>query len=185
MMPGILRALFLPLLAACAIGCGPKVDVTLLGNPRTPHEGRGVRILFKGESLPKTYDRIALLRVVGEQYSTQDEVLNELKRKAWGMGADAVMDVEVGTERREEGIEGLNSGSNRREYTAITFSGVAIVALDPDFALDYDLRFLGKGPKAEGGEGSAGDQVGAVITMIFLTLPVLWVIYFFGSPKAD
>lgn len=167
------------------IGCGPQVEVTTLGNPRAPHEGRGVRILFKGEELPKTYDRVALLRVVGDEYSTQGEVLDQLKRKAWQMGADAVMDVEVGSERREAGLAGMSSGADRREYTAITFTGVAIVALDPDFALDYDLGFLGKGPKAANGAGKAEETVNSALLLVFVLLPIFWVVYFFGPPKAE
>lgn len=181
----ILGAWMLPLLALCMGGCGPQVDVTTLGNPRSPHEGRGVRVLFQGESLPKTYDRIALLHVVGEEYSTQDEVLNALKRKAWKMGADAVIEVERGSERADAGSGILSRGDERREYTAITFTGVAIVALDPDFALDHDLRFLGKGPAPASGRNEGNDRANAIAFLVILLVPILWVSYLIEHGKTD
>lgn len=118
-----------------------EVQSTPLGEARPPRPGKGVKLFFGSEPVPFAYRKIALLHAAGAEGTGQTEVLDSLKRRAWALGADALIEVVRTTERREDGAFFLKKRENPREFSVVAFTGIAIAATDPLFEPESDTSF--------------------------------------------
>lgn len=79
-----------------------------------------LNFLFLGEKVDFEYERIGLLRVEGEQLTSGDRILDQLKYQAWNNCADALINITVDS--------GINSSMNQTGNirTSNTFTGLAV-----------------------------------------------------------
>ncbi|MEO8147689.1 MAG: hypothetical protein ABI723_08640 [Bacteroidia bacterium] len=139
--PETFITVFIIVCMLCFASCfyGYKTEVTVIPENKITHDSleyfREVE-LFNGTcELPDSvYIRIASLKVEGKKNTTESELAELLRQKAFKLGANAVFDIKVDQETRTRGstlIELLtafdkNSESSEEEYQALVITGLAV-----------------------------------------------------------
>ncbi|MBN2011693.1 hypothetical protein JW960_20355 [candidate division KSB1 bacterium] len=126
----LLLSFMATIVAGCFVTHGDNnmVHYTPTTDKQYINESGVVDIYFDGVDVKREYEQIGFVEAIGSEYSSNDEILNYLKYKAYKNGADAVIQVKNNYINREEGL--LIDNEDDDVYTAKVFSGVAIKYLD-------------------------------------------------------
>jgi hypothetical protein len=95
-----------------------------------------VYLFFEDEDLDFEYTRLGHVEAIGERFSDNQEILENLKYTAWENCANGVIQIKKGSRYRREGM-GLTNTEEDIVYDANTFHGIAV-------QIETDSAFLAK-----------------------------------------
>jgi len=117
-------------LNGCFYGLSPEINVIKQDKAEfIPRDGSLDIFWADGRAIEQAYRQIGLIEIKGDAYSSNDELLELLKKEALKIGADAVVNVKLGYVTRISGeivTEIFTSNSRSNEYISSTLTGVAV-----------------------------------------------------------
>lgn len=122
---------FFILLAGCMYGNEISTSATMVSSTKYPPSSV-VEVFFDDNGVHDygMYSQLAFIEVKGEKWSAMSQLLEEMKKKAASIGADAVIGIKQHYITRERGeilAEILNPSDNKPEnYSTIALTGIAI-----------------------------------------------------------
>ena len=114
------------IITGCSYGYNIATDVTPITKKAYPPSNiDSVDVSFEDNNakISRPYEQIAMIKVIGGYNSSISELLSEMKRKAAGFGADAVINVQQQNIVREKAMFALEVANN---YNTISLTGIAI-----------------------------------------------------------
>jgi hypothetical protein len=128
-------ALTISFFAGCAVSTGNTVEVAYFSASnadsvpvsRDSTAAESLDVFMGGDKPAFAYQTLGLVEVQGAQFTQPEAIFNRLKVEALNRGAHAIMDVQVKSARREEG---LLFEDKHGSYTAKVMTGVAIRYVD-------------------------------------------------------
>ncbi|MEO9483814.1 MAG: hypothetical protein ABJG47_10230 [Ekhidna sp.] len=101
-------------------------------------------LFMENEKVDFEYERIGLMEIQGGQFSSLNEVMNELKRTAWENCANAIINVSQSNATRESGTAFVEE--SEEQYTSKILTGMAIrVDLSKSFKADHVSKAVSLG----------------------------------------
>lgn len=91
-------------------------------NCETPPQN--VELVFEGEKVNFEYEKIGVIEIEGESFSTDKEVMEKIVKLAKTKCCDAIINLKRDRTNRESGL--LFTTEYDRKYSAITFHGIAV-----------------------------------------------------------
>lgn len=119
-------ALALVAASGCPYGREPYSSVTRLRHAPCPAGDGAAELHFENDEPAQKYSTIGLIEVVGGTASTDEELLDEMRRQALRLGANAVVAVRKQFKTREEGTTDPLSRHEHHAYGATVFTGIAV-----------------------------------------------------------
>lgn len=113
------------LLSGCAIyGDNILTQSSTLSDVICEEEPTQIYLFFAGENIDFKYQKIALIEAVGNEYSSNEKILDHLKYEAWRNCANAIINIENNFKERTTGLS-LND-SSEDVYSVPVFTGIAV-----------------------------------------------------------
>ncbi|WP_299674192.1 hypothetical protein [uncultured Tenacibaculum sp.] len=132
----LLLCLLLCVLLQSCYGYVTSVDYTAIKNENCNEKPKLMYLFFEGEELPFNYEKLGVLEVEGERYASNSEVLEELKREAWGKCANGLIKINSGYKEREQGVVFVSE--TEETYRAKFYTAIAVkISLNEDFIAKY------------------------------------------------
>jgi hypothetical protein len=129
----------LPLLSSCLVSYGDTTSSSIVADAPAPCTRRAdrVQLFYDGEPVNFRYERVGLVEAQGEQFASNDKVMDFLRYKAWHNCADAIIAVRKNYKDRTSGTL-FDSSENETNYSAPVFSGIAVrIVRDSTFEALY------------------------------------------------
>jgi len=117
-------------------GNNTETSFNKLNNVNCIKRSDKIHVFFEGEPIDFEYQKIGIVESVGGEYSTDEEILNQLKYSALNNCADGIISVSTGYKNRVIGttfVEGSEQNYNSKYY-----HGIAIkINMDSTFIEKY------------------------------------------------
>ena len=109
---------------SCAIGYSVEKNFTALTTTSCDTIPQNIELFFEGEKINFDYEKIGLIEIKGEYSSTNDELIEEVKKMAKNKCCDAVIHLKKNYADRDKVL--LFTDVPNEKYTSIIYNGIAV-----------------------------------------------------------
>lgn len=120
----ISNAIVLIFFNSCAIGYSVEKNFTPLTATTCDTISQNIELFFEGEKINFEYEKIGLIEIKGEYSSTNDELIEEVKKMAKSKCCDAVINLKKNYVERDKIL--LFTDVPNEKYTSTIYNGIAV-----------------------------------------------------------
>ena len=137
--------LIVSLFASCSMTYGNRISksFTKLSSDTCNQKANNIKLYFDNEKIDFEYEKIGFVEAVGSQYSSNDEIIDNLKYVAWSNCANAIINIKTDFKQRESGTL-LSDKESIDKYSGKVFNGLAVRILNDTTKTPADTSFVNK-----------------------------------------